>query len=174
MECESEIMKESFNIVENIVPVTKLLRDADHVDSKAFETHHNMEGFTERMVSYQPGWLKFLFKIRGVVASLLGLQHAEYVDEREKELSVDFNPGGKVDFFNSIFYEPDKYWIGEASDKHLACYIGVIADSGRDGNKIMHSLTIVKYKHWTGPLYFNLIRPFHHLIVYYMGKYAAK
>ncbi|MCP4630164.1 MAG: DUF2867 domain-containing protein [bacterium] len=26
-------------------------------------------------------------------------------------------------------------------------------------------ITVVHYKHWTGPVYFNLIRPFHHLVV---------
>jgi len=28
--------------------------------------------------------------------------------------------------------------------------------------------TVVHYRHWTGPIYFNLIRPFHHLIVWFM------
>ncbi|UCD31297.1 MAG: DUF2867 domain-containing protein [Desulfobacterales bacterium] len=31
-------------------------------------------------------------------------------------------------------------------------------------------MTTVFYKHWTGQVYFNLIRPFHHLVVARMAK----
>ncbi|MCP5103876.1 MAG: DUF2867 domain-containing protein, partial [bacterium] len=37
-----------------------------------------------------------------------------------------------------------------------------------------HVVTIVHYKHWTGPVYFNLIRPFHHLVIRRMMKAALK
>ena len=32
---------------------------------------------------------------------------------------------------------------------------------------------IVDYRHWTGPVYFNVIRPFHHLVVAAMLRSAA-
>ncbi len=35
-------------------------------------------------------------------------------------------------------------------------------------------ITTVFYKHWTGPVYFNYIRPFHHLVVSQMAKYGLK
>jgi len=34
-------------------------------------------------------------------------------------------------------------------------------------------VTIVHYLHWTGPVYFNLIRPFHHLVVARMARAGA-
>ena len=34
-------------------------------------------------------------------------------------------------------------------------------------------VTAVNYKHWTGPVYFNLIRPFHHLVVSRMAKHGV-
>jgi len=74
----------------------------------------------------------------------------------------------------SIDFEPNRLWIGEATDKQLSGYIGVVAESAERDLYHYHVFTIVHYKHWTGPLYFNLIRPFSHLVVYFMGKYAAK
>jgi hypothetical protein len=35
-------------------------------------------------------------------------------------------------------------------------------------------VTIVHYLHWTGPVYFNLIRPFHHLVVARMARAGAR
>jgi hypothetical protein len=35
-----------------------------------------------------------------------------------------------------------------------------------------YPITIVFYKHWTGPVYFNLIRPFHHLVVARMARHG--
>ena len=35
-------------------------------------------------------------------------------------------------------------------------------------------MTVVHYKHWTGPVYFNMIRPFHHLVVRRMALAGLK
>jgi hypothetical protein len=43
-----------------------------------------------------------------------------------------------------------------------------------DGRKRYHLLTVVKFRHWTGPVYFNVIRPFHHIIVKAMLTDAVK
>jgi hypothetical protein len=39
------------------------------------------------------------------------------------------------------------------------------------GNRF-YVFTTVYYKHWTGPVYFNLIRPLHHLAVPRMARYG--
>jgi hypothetical protein len=35
-------------------------------------------------------------------------------------------------------------------------------------------VTIVHYRHWTGRLYFNLIRPFHHWVVTGMARSGTR
>jgi hypothetical protein len=35
-------------------------------------------------------------------------------------------------------------------------------------------VTIVHYKHWTGRLYFNVIRPVHHFVVSGMARAGAR
>ncbi|XXF76233.1 DUF2867 domain-containing protein [Myxococcaceae bacterium GXIMD 01537] len=37
-----------------------------------------------------------------------------------------------------------------------------------------HVATIVRYRRWAGPVYFNVIRPFHHLVVRGMLRHAAR
>jgi hypothetical protein len=43
--------------------------------------------------------------------------------------------------------------------------MAIVMEDPDSARKRCHVLTIVHYHHWTGPLYFNAIRPFHHLVV---------
>lgn len=54
----------------------------------------------------------------------------------------------------------------EAKDKHLDGLLGVVLEPLPDQQqKLFHVLTVVYYRNWAGPVYFNVIRPFHHLVV---------
>ncbi len=65
----------------------------------------------------------------------------------------------------------DIYWVAETpEDKHLNAYFGVVTVKLRNNLTRFHVFTSVKYIHWTGPVYFNFIRPFHHLVVLKMMK----
>ncbi|SDL12282.1 Protein of unknown function [Maridesulfovibrio ferrireducens] len=166
-------MKDEMKIVRSIPVLRELVDGADYVDSKAFMGACSMNDFLVRMITYQPAWLRMLYRVRGVVAKLMGLKHDVVAYDNKKE-KLDFAAGGKVDFFTSVDFKPDQYWVGEASDKHLNGYIGVVAEPLESGEVRFHSFTVVNFRHWTGPIYFNLIRPFHHIVVHCMGKYAAK
>jgi hypothetical protein len=43
-----------------------------------------------------------------------------------------------------------------------------------DGVNRFHVATVVNYCHWTGPVYFSVVRPFHHLVVRQMMRAAAR
>ncbi|NDV21861.1 DUF2867 domain-containing protein [Desulfovibrio sp. JC022] len=167
-------MSESASILNSIPQIHKLSVDADHIYSKDFVSHRAMDDFLIRLMSYKPGWLTFLYKVRGVLAKIMGLKHDEFMDHGLEVSDYDFNRGGQVDFFSSVDFEAETFWIGEAEDKHLIGYIGVVSEPAENSSHHYHVFTIVRYKHWTGPVYFNLIRPFSHLVVYFMGKYAAE
>ncbi|SME90332.1 DUF2867 domain-containing protein [Desulfovibrio gilichinskyi] len=152
----------------------ELINGADYVDSKSFVSKCTMNEFLVRMLTYQPAWLGVLYKVRGVFAKIMGLQHDVTSNKNVKIENFDFEAGGKVDFFTSVDYKSEQYWIGTASDKHLSGYIGVVSEPLESGETRYHMFTIVNFCNWMGPLYFNLIRPFHHLIMHCMGKYAAK
>ncbi|HAS89899.1 MAG TPA: DUF2867 domain-containing protein [Desulfovibrio sp.] len=167
-------MSQSVEILNSIPQLKEICAKADHIYSVGFDSRRDMDDFLIRLMSYKPSWLTFLYKVRGVLAGLMGLKHGEFMNHGLEVSEYDFNRGGQVDFFSSIDFEPNRLWIGEAIDKHLSGYIGVVAESAERDLYHYHVFTIVHYKHWTGPLYFNLIRPFSHLVVYFMGKYAAK
>lgn len=157
--------------IDSVDSIAGLIKDADYYDVKVFSSRRELAEFLQRMLTYQPAWLKFLYRIRRYPAALLGLEQVG--SSCTADGKFDFSPGSKVDFFTSVDFRPGEYWVGEASDKHLSAHIAVVGRPSEDGCFSYCTLTIVRYRHWTGPLYFNLIRPFHHLIVKCMGRYAA-
>jgi len=160
-------------LVDQAPTLEPLLTGADHVDVKTFSTPRPLGQFVQRMVSYEPAWLRALFTLRKGLAKVLGLDPEPDSAPPSQDGDIDYTPGSLVGFFNTVGGEPGHYWVGEASDKHLAAYVAVVADDNGRVPRI-HAATIVHYRHWTGPLYFNLIRPFHHLIVLCMGRHAAR
>ncbi|BBD07987.1 DUF2867 domain-containing protein [Desulfovibrio ferrophilus] len=161
-------------LADNLPELNTLLDEADHVDMKSFDSKRSLSDFIARMVSYEPGWLKLLYMVRKGLAKLLGLSQVATDNKHLTADDIDFTPGAEVSFFTTSGGAPDHYWIGEASDKHLKGYIGVVAVPNSDGSIRFNTFTIVHYQHWTGPIYFNLIRPFHHIIVHFMGRHAAE
>jgi hypothetical protein len=158
----------------NKIPALKdLLADADHVDIKTISSSLPMRAFIAGMLSYSPGWLKFLYGIRWVFVRLLGMTQ-EGVPETRPLLPTDIPliPGKMATFFQVTMAQDEQYWVAEASDKHLAAFLAVLVDHTA-AEKQFHLVTIVKYRHWTGPVYFNVIRPFHHLVVRTMMRAGA-
>jgi hypothetical protein len=69
--------------------------------------------------------------------------------------------------------EEGRYWIAETpDDKHLKAYFVVVQEPLGNAVNRFSVITTIYYKHWTGPVYFNLIRPFHHLVVARMARHA--
>ena len=65
----------------------------------------------------------------------------------------------------------NEYWLAETpEDNHLSAYFGVMVEELETNLKQFYLITTIKYKHWTGPVYFNLVRPFHHLVVARMAQ----
>lgn len=155
----------------------EFITDADYVDVKSIEADGSMRSFIAGMLSYYPWWLVMLYRIREVLVNILGLvkhDKPEVLPSVQAE-DVCFTPGEKASFFIVRHAEEEKYWISETpEDKHLKAYFGIMActqDSGKPGFQV---ITTIRYRHWTGPLYFNLIRPFHHLVVCKMMKAGAR
>jgi hypothetical protein len=66
------------------------------------------------------------------------------------------------------------YWFGKINDTKLKATLGVIFEPfGRRSNRF-HVITSFYYRRWTEPVYFNLIRLFHHLIVGSLAKAAGR
>ncbi len=143
-------------------------RDMDHTDIKTIEGSVSLRHFISGMLSYYPWWLLVLYKIREIIVIILGLTKHEKPEVLPsiKPEDLSFVPGENATFFIVRNAKEDIYWAAETpDDTHLKAYFGVAAEKLSDSRLIFHIFTSVKYVHWTGPVYFNLIRPFHHLVI---------
>jgi hypothetical protein len=146
---------------------------ADYTDIKTFQGRADMRKFIASMLSFYPWWIVMLYHIRELLVKVLGLVKHEAPEQLPdlKPDDVSFTPGEKVTFFTVRSAKENIYWISETpEDKHLSAYFGVITEILGNDLKRFYVITIVHFKHWTGPVYFNLIRPFHHLVVSRMAR----
>lgn len=153
--------------IKTIPCMAKLLPGSDHTDVKIVEGTVDLELFIKRMLTYRPTWLRWFYNVRGVIAKMLGLAHEE-LKHRGFADDIDLTPGGEATFFTSVEYAEGNYWLGIVQDRHLDAWVGILREpleDSEDGTARFHVLTVVKHLHWTGPIYFSLIKPFHHLIV---------
>ena len=83
-------------------------------------------------------------------------------------------PGTKAAFFTVKMAQEDSYYVAEISESHLKAALGVVMEPLPNNLNRFHVITIVHYNRWTGPVYFNVIRPFHHLVVGGMARAGVK
>jgi len=148
--------------------IADLLTGASHVDTKTVQSDATLREFVASMLSYRPSWLKALFAMRGALAWILRLEHEAPERATLRPEDVSFTPGERATIFVVRGGEEDRFWVGEAADHHLVAQLCVLRDGAT-----FRVVTIVRYLDWTGPIYFNLIRPFHHLVVGQMAKAGA-
>lgn len=163
--------------IQNYRELAIYFRNADHVDIKTIEGEVSLRYFISAMLSYYPWWILFLYRIREFLVNILGLvkhERPEVLPSIKPE-DLSFNPGEKASFFIVKTAKENIYWISETpEDKHLKAFFGVVAEAISDQLTRFHVFTSVKYIHWTGPIYFNIIRPFHHLVVSSMMRNGVK
>jgi hypothetical protein len=153
----------------------KYFEKADFIDVKIFEGEAPLRKFLASMLSYYPWWIVQLYRIRRLLVNILGLVKHEEPNELPslQPEDVSFTPGENVTFFIVRCAKENIYWVSETpEDKHLRAYFGVVKEPVNNHINRFHIFTTVFYAHWTGPVYFNLIRPFHHLVVSRMARYG--
>lgn len=84
-------------------------------------------------------------------------------------------PCGMVWFFTVQQVQKERFWIaGCPRDRHLDADLAVVARPLNGRRRRFYLITVVRYKHWTGPVYFTLIRLFNLLLVNRMARRAAR
>jgi hypothetical protein len=73
--------------------------------------------------------------------------------------------GQRASFFKVQMADDERYWFAEVNDAHLKAALGVVVEPLAGTQRRFHVVTVVHYHNWAGPVYFNVIRPFHHLVV---------
>jgi hypothetical protein len=151
--------------------IQPLLANADHIDVKTVTGNGDLRTFIAGFLNYQPVWLLSLFAVRAVFVRFLGMRqgHMRSGTFLTPE-TVPMQVGKRAGFFTVCLAEEGHYWFAENSDRHLKGTLGVVVEPLAGQRKRFHVVTIVHYHNWAGPVYFQVIRPFHHLVVTRMAQ----
>jgi hypothetical protein len=161
--------------LQQIPEVAILLAGADHVDMKTVSGSVGMREFVAAMLGYRPAWLTGLYVLRAAFVRVLGMRQKGI--PRGTRIAPDAVPmqsGSRAGIFRVRGAQEDRYWIAEASDTPLEAVLAVVVEPLAGERRRFYVLTVVHYRAWTGPVYFNLIRPFHHLVVGRMARAGAR
>lgn len=159
-----------------IAEIDILFQSADYINVSAIETGDSLEQFLVKIFSYRPLLIRLLYRLRAPLVRLLGFKQDPLppLDEWIPE-EFPMYPCGMVWFFTVRKVRKERFWIaGCPRDRHLDADLAVVARPLPEGRKRFYLATVVRYKHWTGPVYFNLIRLFNLLLVNRMARHAAR
>ncbi len=150
-------------------------QSADDFHDVVFESRGTMREFLAASLSYMPGWMRFLYRVRAGFVRLLGVRQ-EGIPEKEhlEPQDVPFEPGGQAAIFTVLAAEEESYWLASAQDAMIIGYVGVVREPLENGMSRFHLLSGARYRRWTGRLYYNVILPFHHMVIRCMGCYAVQ
>ena len=156
--------------------VRALFKNADYIGVKTVESCLDLESFLVRIFSYRPALIRLLYRVRAPLVRFLGFKQ-DPMPGMDEWIPSDFPmlPCGQVWFFTVGQVAKNRFWIaGCPRDRHLDAELAIVAQPLGGNRNRFYLLTIVRYKHWTGPLYFNLIRLFNWFLVNRMAYYATR
>ncbi|EGB15459.1 hypothetical protein DND132_2255 [Pseudodesulfovibrio mercurii] len=156
--------------LERLSGMAGLLDGADHVDVHTMDGRGTVLGLAAGLLSYRPAWMAWLWRVRVALLRTLG-QGERAVPDRAvlTAETLPRAPGDRAGIFTVVRTDGETYWIGEGKESHLDAAVAVCGESlseGPDGRSRFRVVTVVRYRNRAGAVYFNLIRPFHHLVVH--------
>jgi hypothetical protein len=154
--------------------IEDLLPTVDVVDVKTARGEVTLREFTAGALGHGPLWIKALFAVRMIVAQVLRLDTTGIPDSRRlRPDTVSFTPGNPASFFTVVRGEEDHYLLLKVTDNHLIGWLAIITDNAQPESEFK-VVTLVKYLRPAGRFYYNLIRPFHHLVLLSMCTAGTK
>ncbi|MFC0626999.1 DUF2867 domain-containing protein [Kribbella deserti] len=152
----------------------EVLSTADEFDVKTAFGEVELREFAAGALGWSPAWVKALFGVRVVFAAMLRLDKpAVSMNARPTPEGMDFTPGSRISFFTVVRAEEGRYLLLEAADNHLTGYLALTVEPGERSNRLS-LVTMVKYHRKAGRAYYQVIKPFHHLIVTGMVQAGAR
>ncbi|HWD80291.1 MAG TPA: DUF2867 domain-containing protein [Kribbella sp.] len=160
-------MPTTLHELDDLIPVV------DEIDVKTARGDVTLREFTANALSHTPFWVKGLFAVRMAVAAVLRLETTGVPDSRGmRPETVSFTPGEKDAFFTVMRGEEDHYLLLKVTDNHLIGYLAFITDNEKPAT--FKVVTLVQFLRPAGRFYYNLIRPFHHVIMLSMCRAGEK
>jgi len=116
-----------------------------------------------------------LYALRAVFVCFLGMrQEKRGFGTLLTPETVPMQVGKPATIFTVHSAEEGRYWFADSSEKHLKATLGVVLEPLADQQKRFYVVTVVHYHNWTGPVYLQVIKPFHHLVVIGMARAGVK
>lgn len=161
-----------FTPLEAIPALADRLSAVNYLHVKTVESRQSLREFAATGLSYMPGWMRLLYRVREYFVMLLGIRQEDM--PRKETIApneLSFRPGDLGSFFTVVAGEEDRFWLGEARDDMIVGCLGFVCEPGQDGINRFHLITTATYLRWQARIYFNVIRPFHHLVIHAMARH---
>lgn len=152
----------SAHYIHGVPDLQVLLRGAHVVTVVSDEAEVALEDFLQGMFAYRPALIRRLYRLRALIVRLIGIRQPPLPPMEEwLPPEIPMLACGNIWFFSVSLARPEVCWIGCCpEERHLTAFLGVVVEPLAGVRKRFHFVTIVHFKHWTGRLYFLLIRPF--------------
>lgn len=150
--------------------IQPLLAHADYIDVKTVSGDVDLRTFLARFLNHRPLWVLSLYAVRAVFVRLLGMRQQHGFGEQLTPETIPMQSGQPATFFTVRLAAEERYWFAENNDKHLKATLGVVVEPRAGQQKCFHIITLVHYHNVRGPIYLQVIKPFHHLVVMSMAK----
>lgn len=154
--------------------LASLYDGADYVDHKTIESNKTLREFLAGFIYYTPDWLLLLYKLRQPFVRLLGIDSKPADMTPVKAEDISFTPGNPCQVFTVLAGREEDFLAVYAEEKHLRAELLVGVEPLNNGSNRFHVGIIVHYRHWTGPIYFSVVRPLHHIVTNCMMRAGAK
>src|SRR2546421_12802557 len=103
-------------IVKQFPELAPVFDDADHIDVKTVEGKLNLRPFLAGMFNFQPGWVSFLYRVRGVFVRFLGMRQAGIPQApRFRPDTIPMIPGQTAALFTVRMAREDPFWVAEVA-----------------------------------------------------------
>jgi hypothetical protein len=142
-----------------------LLPTADVVDVKTVTGAVSLREFVAGALSSGPRWTQSVWAVRALFAKALRLEMSGIPPRAQlRPEDISFTPGDPLSFFEVVRGEEDHYLLLKVTDNHLTGHLAVTTDNASPTHEFK-VVTLVHYRRTVGRVYFEVIRPFHHVIV---------
>ena len=168
------------NIKPSELPKESILFSSEYDFSDSFvgsnmnsSKRYSIEEITKLFFETSPKWIDHLFEVRNKVVKIFGLKVSDVPNKEELLKNTKFVINEEIGLFK-IFDKSNNEIILGQNDKHLNFKISILSNIRTDDKQLITISTLVYFNKWYGKLYFQLIRPFHKLIVPLMLKNILK